>query len=87
MPPPAPRTSPHATRCSLDAHLVSTLFSHTQEDLEFSVGSKVSAWDVKETLLLREEDESPAGYGGGGGHGAYGQQAYPPQKGGYGQFY
>ncbi|GAA5889117.1 hypothetical protein JCM6882_009746 [Rhodosporidiobolus microsporus] len=48
--------------------------SITKEDLEFSVGSKAAVWEVKETLLARDEDDLAGG-------GGYGQQgAYPPQK-------
>ncbi|GAA5914674.1 hypothetical protein JCM5296_001976 [Sporobolomyces johnsonii] len=57
--------------------------SITKEDLEFSVGSKQAVWEVKESLLLRDEDDDQAP----GRAGTYRDQpGYPPQKGGYGQY-
>jgi hypothetical protein len=56
--------------------------SITKEDLEFSVGSKQAVWEVKESLLRGDEDDSPGLQGGQGGYGQYGgqggQQGYPP---------
>ncbi|KAG0663541.1 Chitin synthase, class 7 [Rhodotorula mucilaginosa] len=51
--------------------------SITKEDLEFSVGSKANVWEVKDPLLLKDDDASPSS--------AYGSSAnvaagYPPQK-------
>ena len=48
--------------------------SITKEDLEFSVGSKVAVWEVKDPLL--------AGYGNSGGGGGSSQGGY--SRGGYG---
>lgn len=42
--------------------------SITKEDLEFSVGSKVGMWDVKEPFLGPEDDYAQP----------HGQQGYPP---------
>ncbi|GAA5991733.1 hypothetical protein JCM10908_001115 [Rhodotorula pacifica] len=50
--------------------------SITKEDLEFSVGSKANVWEVKDPLLMNDDDASPSI--------AYGSSpnvaGYPPQK-------
>ncbi|GAA5867797.1 hypothetical protein JCM3774_005855 [Rhodotorula dairenensis] len=50
--------------------------SITKEDLEFSVGSKANVWEVKDPLLMHDDDASPSS--------AYGSSAnvagYPPQR-------
>jgi len=66
--------------------------SITREDLEFSVGSKASVWEVKDPLLagspggLDYEEDTASNYHGGAPAslvgGVSGQQLY--QKGGYG---
>ena len=67
--------------------------SITKEDLEFSVGSKMGAWEVK-GLLNDEPDEVLSHQVGMGGNvhpsrgtlNGMGGQAYPPQKSGYGGY-
>ncbi|KAK4052421.1 Chitin synthase, class 7 [Microbotryomycetes sp. JL201] len=80
-----------ATLCTLFAVMMVYKYwdSITKEDLEFSVGSKQAVWEVKDSVLLRGEDDDGIGAVG-GGYGSYGaplthqqfqhqqQQGYPP---------
>ena len=55
-----------ATVCNLLAVMMVYKYwdSITREDLEFSVGTKVAGWDVKEQLLSDVDDGSGMGYAG-----------------------
>lgn len=60
--------------------------SITKEDLEFSVGSKQAVWEVKESLLKGEEDETMTmGQSYGASYGSQGQPGYPPVPTKYGE--
>lgn len=58
---------PFPTLAFSSSSVLADSLSHPAAQLEFSVGSKTAAWDIKESLL-DEDDRS------------YGQGAYPPQK-------